>query len=181
MGIKSIYRSVKNVVSKETMIKPVDHLWAFIGAFVGIGLIGLIQTTTFGANDNVFLIGSFGASAVLIYGAPYSPFAQPRNLIGGHLVSAFIGVSIQLLLPHELWLSSALAVSLSIVAMQMTKTMHPPGGGTALIAVAGSKQVTGSGYYYILSPVLSGVLILFLVAMIVNNMPKGRRYPYKKE
>ena len=64
--------------------------------------------------------------------------------------------------------------------MQITKTMHPPGGATALIANIGSEQIKALGFYYILSPVLSGVLILFTVAVIVNNIPKHRSYPYKK-
>ena len=129
---------------------------------------------------DIFLIGSFGATAVLIFGATNSPLAQPRNLIGGHLISAIIGVCIYKLIPDTLWLSSALSVSLSIVAMQITKTMHPPGGATALIANIGSEKIINLGFVYILSPVMTGVAILFVVAMIVNNIPKNRNYPYKK-
>ena len=170
----------KYVVYRQTIIEPIDHLWTFIGAFAGIGLIGLLQTTKLGDIDNVFLIGSFGASAVLVFGATNSPLAQPRNLVGGHLVCAFIGVAVQCILPHQLWLCSALAVSVSIVAMQITKTMHPPGGATALIANIGSQKVKSLGFYYIISPVLTGVLILLLVAIIVNNIPEDRNYPYRK-
>jgi len=126
------------------------------------------------------LIGSFGASAVLIFGATNSPLAQPRNLVFGHLISAIVGVCIYKLIPDHLWLSSALSVSLSIVLMQITKTMHPPGGATALIANIGSEKIKNLGFYYILSPVMSGVIILFIVAMIVNNIPKHRNYPYRK-
>ena len=178
--IKRTYRVAKYVIYRQTIMEPIDHLWTFIGAFAGIGTIGLIQGTRFSEVDNIFLIGSFGASAVLVFGATNSPLAQPRNLVGGHLVCAVIGVTIQLLAPNQLWLSSALAVSLSIVAMQITKTMHPPGGATALIANIGSIKVKSLGYYYILSPVLSGVLILLIVALIVNNIPDDRDYPYKK-
>jgi CBS-domain-containing membrane protein len=127
------------------------------------------------------LIGSFGASSVLIYGAINSPLAQPRNLIGGHIVSAIIGVTVHKLIPNEIWLSSALAVALSIVFMQITKTLHPPGGATALIANIGSEKIKALGYIYVLSPVLTGVLILFLVALIFNNITPNRRYPVKKD
>jgi CBS domain-containing membrane protein len=178
--IKRSYRVAKYVVYRQTIIEPIDHLWTFIGAFAGIALIGLLQTTKLSDIDNVFLIGSFGASAVLVFGATNSPLAQPRNLVGGHLVCALIGVIVQCVLPNQLWLCSALAVSLSIVAMQITKTMHPPGGATALIANIGSQKVKSLGFYYILSPVLSGVLILLLVAIIVNNIPADRNYPYRK-
>ena len=117
---------------------------------------------------------------MLIYGATNSPLAQPRNLVGGHLISAIIGVAIHKLIPGEVWLSSALAVSLSIVMMQITKTLHPPGGATALIANIGSEKIQALGFLYVLSPVLVGVVILLIVALIFNNIPKNRFYPYKK-
>lgn len=178
--IHRAYRKSKYVVYRQTILNPSDHFWTFVGAFIGIALVGLIQGTQFGQTDNILLIGSFGATAVLIFGATNSPLAQPRNLIFGHLISAFIGVLIHKLIPDQLWLSSALAVSLSIVSMQITKTMHPPGGATALIANIGSEKIRALGFGYVFSPVLSGVLILFTVAVIVNNIPKNRNYPYKK-
>jgi CBS domain-containing membrane protein len=178
--IKRSYRIAKYVVYRQTIIEPIDHLWTFIGAFLGIGLIGLCHQNRFVEQDSVFLIGSFGASAVLIFGATHSPLAQPRNLVCGHVFSAVIGVSIQMLLPDQLWLASSLAVSFSIVAMQITKTMHPPGGATALIANIGSEKIKSLGYLFVLSPVLSGALILLGVALLVNNIPRHRTYPYRK-
>ena len=127
--------------------------------------------------ENVFLIGSFGASSVLVYGAIQSPLAQPRNLVGGHMVSAIIGVTVYQLLPDIIWLTAPLAVALSIVMMQVTKTLHPPGGATALIAVTGSAKIKALGFMYVLSPVLSGCLILLVVALIFNNMTAHRKYP----
>lgn len=178
--IKRGYRVAKYVVYRQTIVEPMDHLWTFIGAFLGIAAIGFIQSKQFTEYDNIFLIGSFGATAVLIFGATNSPLAQPRNLIGGHLISAIVGVCVYKLIPDQLWLSSALAVSLSIVTMQITKTMHPPGGATALIANIGSEKIKNLGFGYILSPVMTGVTILFLIAVIVNNIPRNRNYPYKK-
>ena len=178
--IHRAYRKSKYVVYRQTILNPSDHFWTFVGAFIGIALVGLIQGTQFGQTDNILLIGSFGATAVLIFGATNSQLAQPRNLIFGHLISAFIGVLIHKLIPDQIWLSSALAVSLAIVSMQITKTMHPPGGATALIANIGSEKIKALGFGYVLSPVLSGVLILFIVALAINNIPKNRNYPYKK-
>jgi CBS-domain-containing membrane protein len=177
--IKRNYRIAKYVVYRQTILEPMDHVWTFIGAFTGIALIGIIQGNHFGETDSVFLIGSFGASAVLIFGATNSPLAQPRNLLGGHFVSALVGVTVQQFLPDHLWLASALAVALAIVAMQMTKTMHPPGGATALIANIGSEKIKALGFMYVVSPVMSGVLILLLVALLVNNIPEHRQYPYR--
>ena len=177
-------RVVRYIIYRQTIVNPQDHLWTFIGAFLGIGIIGFTHEvfSSFSISDKVFLIGSFGASAVLIYGATNSPLAQPRNLIGGHLISAFIGVSIYKLLSNfdVLWLNAALAVSLSIVAMQCTRTLHPPGGATALIANLGTPKVLSLGYFYILYPVFTGVGILLLIAIITNNIPKNRSYPNKQ-
>lgn len=179
--IKRNYKKAKYVLYRETLIDPKEHLLTFLGAFFGIGIIGYINSKYFVLNDNLFLIGSFGASSVLIYGIVNSPLAQPRNLIGGHLVCAIVGVTVHKLLPNEVWLSSALAVALSIVLMQITKTLHPPGGATALIANIGSEKIKALGYLYVLSPVLTGVMILFTVALIFNNISKTRQYPVRKK
>jgi len=182
MVVRKIKRSIrfsKYVIYRETLIDYKEFLWSFIGAFVGIGLIAFIQSIHYSKLENIFLIGSFGASSVLIYGAVESPLAQPRNLIGGHFISAIIGVTIFKILPEIIWITAPLAVATSIVAMQLTKTLHPPGGATALIAVIGTEKVKAIGYFYAISPVLSGAFILFLVALVFNNMTKHRTYPTK--
>ncbi|RZJ71846.1 MAG: HPP family protein, partial [Flavobacterium sp.] len=171
------FRKARYVFYKETLVDFKEHFWAFVGSFIGLGIISYLQYQAFPETDLVFLIGSFGASCVLVYGVIQSPLAQPRNLIGGHVISAIIGVTIQRLLPDMLWLSAPLAVSLSIVFMQITKTLHPPGGATALIAVTGSPEIKNLGYWYVLNPVLSGVLILLAAALVFNNMTKNRQYP----
>jgi CBS-domain-containing membrane protein len=168
------------VFYKETLLDFKEHAWTFIGSFLGISLIGFLSTLHFTSHDYLFLIGSFGASAVLIYGVINSPLAQPRNLVGGHLISAIVGVTIHKLIPGDTWLAGALAVSISIVMMQITKTLHPPGGATALIANIGSEKITGIGYWYVFSPVLLGVLILLVIALIFNNTTSHRSYPKNK-
>lgn len=178
--IRRFSRLSKYIVYKETLVDAKEHFWSFIGSFFGIGLIAFLQSKVLLSQDNVLLIGSFGASSVLVYGAIQSPLSQPRNLIGGHVISALVGVSVQQLLPDLLWLSAPLAVSASIVLMQVTKTLHPPGGATALIAIIGSEKIKALGYWYVLSPVLTGVLILFLTAVIFNNMTPERSYPTNK-
>jgi CBS-domain-containing membrane protein len=182
--IRRIHRHVRTaryIVYKETLVDYKEHLWTFIGSFLGIGLIGFFSTRYFSPSDNLFLIGSFGASSVLIYGIVNSPLAQPRNLIGGHVICAIVGVTMHKLLPHDVWLSSALAVSIAIVLMQITKTLHPPGGATALIANIGSAKIQALGYLYVLSPVLSGAMVLLLVALFVNNVGSHRKYPNNKK
>lgn len=117
------------------------------------------------------LIGSFGASAVLLFGANDSPLAQPRNLVGGHLISAVTAVVIVALFGSNPY-SIALTVGVVIFVMYMTGTTHPPGGATALIGVQGN-----AGLDFILVPVLAGVLILLIVALFTNNLVRHRQYP----
>jgi len=176
--------------------------WSWIGAFLGISSLSYLHFNLCLTNTDLeMLVGSFGASAVLIYGAIKSPLAQPRNLIGGHIISAIIGVACYKLLgsgianpfvdsdniigaacaivlgtPH-MWLASSVAVATAIAAMLATKTLHPPGGATALIAVMGSERIHNLGFLYALIPVGAGALIMLIVALLVNNIPKNRRYP----
>jgi CBS domain-containing membrane protein len=154
--------------------------WSGLGAFVGIFLVAVLnRLISSSLTEHLFLIGSFGASAVLIYGAPQAEFSQPRNLVGGHLISAIIGITLYKLLPDSGALASALAVSLAVVAMHATRTLHPPGGATALIAATGSSGSHVLGYMFVLTPVAVGALVMLAVALVVNNLsgnPK-RHYP----
>ena len=99
-GLKRNIKLARIIIYKETLIDKREHLWTFAGSFCGIGLIGWLNSYLFDVYDNIFLIGSFGASSVLIYGIINSPLAQPRNLIGGHLICAFTGVTIHYLIPE---------------------------------------------------------------------------------
>lgn len=154
-----------------------EVFWSWIGAALGIGLLAWLASRFFAPHDLPLMIGSFGASAVLLYGAPRSPLAQPRNLVGGHVVSALVGVLCWQLFHDIPGLAQALAVATAIALMHMTKTLHPPGGATALIATLGSPEIARLGYWYVLMPATLGPLVLPLVALLVNNLPKTRRYP----
>ena len=154
-----------------------EILWSWIGAFFGILPVDWLNYHLFADTDFVFIIGSFGASAVLIYGAVKSPLAQPRNLMGGHIISAIIGVAVFKLCGNHLWLASPLAVATAIAAMHATKTLHPPGGATALIAVIGSEKIHALGFYYAVIPVGVSAFIMLAVALTVNNLCRTRKYP----
>lgn len=154
-----------------------ELIWSWLGAMIGIGICGYLSSKYFEPRDMTFLIGSFGASAVLVYGAIKSPLAQPRNLVGGHILSGLVGVACSQLFGNIVWFASALAVSFAIVAMLATKTLHPPGGATALIAVIGGAKIHDLGFFYAVLPAGAGALILLLVALIVNNLSKHRKYP----
>lgn len=128
--------------------------------------------------------GSFGATAVLVYGAPNVPFSQPRNVIGGHLISCFVGVACYEVLDRQWlqspWLSVPVGASLALMSMQLTGTVHPPAGGTVLIAVLGSEQIRDLGFA-LLVPTLIGALLLVGVALLNNMVPSRKaKAPYPK-
>lgn len=173
--MKKFLKQFKKVNSEP--IERSNLIWSWIGSFIGIFAISYFHRDILNDNDLTLVIGSFGASAVLIYGAVNSPLAQPRNLVGGHILSAIIGVVAFKLFSDNILFASAFAVATSILIMQLTLTLHPPGGATALIAVIGSNQIHELGFLYILVPVTSGAFILLVIAVIVNNIPKHRYYP----
>jgi CBS-domain-containing membrane protein len=165
---------------KKVNTEPIERsniIWSWIGSFLGILAISFFHKDILNDNDLTLVIGSFGASAVLVYGAVNSPLAQPRNLIGGHILSALVGVISYKLFFDNILFCSAFAVATSILVMQLSLTLHPPGGATALIAVIGSEKIHDLGFLYILYPVTTGAFILLIIAIVVNNIPHHRHYP----
>ncbi|KAF9456427.1 HPP family-domain-containing protein [Collybia nuda] len=159
-------------------------LWSFIAAFCGISLIQAVfgHAAYFIRRGVPSIVASYGATAVLIYGAIEAPLAQPRALFGGHFIGALTGICVTKLfhlLPTEekfeklLWLAGSLSCALSIVFMQMTSTTHPPAGATALLAALNT-EVREMGWYYLPVVLLTSALSL-AVALIFNNIQ--RRYP----
>jgi CBS-domain-containing membrane protein len=142
-------------------------LFGGIGGLLGIGALALLGASL----DVTLLLGSFGASCVLLFGYPDAPFAQPANVVGGHLLCTVIGIAaVQMLGPH-LWVL-ALAVGLSISLMMATRTVHPPAGSNPVIVFLGH-----AGWKFLFFPVLSGAVLLVLVAWVYNNATRKTRYP----
>lgn len=154
-----------------------EAAWSWLGAFVGIAAVAFLHYNKLGPGGTAMVVGSFGATAVLIYGAIRSPLAQPRNVVGGHLVSALIGVVSWQLFSGLPWFAAAFAVATAIGVMHYTRTLHPPGGATALIAVIGGAKIHALGFGYVLSPIFTGVMIMMAVSLLLNNVVKWRRYP----
>lgn len=146
------------------------------GGFIGILLTMWASVHYLGAQGAAMLVASMGASAVLLFAAPHGQLSQPWNLLGGHLVSALIGVSCALTISNPL-LAASLAVALAIGAMHYLRCIHPPGGATALTAVVGGTSVHELGYMFVLTPVLLNALILLITAVAVNYVFPWRRYP----
>ncbi|KAL0080168.1 HPP family protein, partial [Phycomyces blakesleeanus] len=162
-------------------------IWSFVGAWIGICVLEVVflYGSSFEKRHVPMLIGSFGASSVLLYGAIEAPLSQPRNVVGGHLIGSLVGVILCTLLQRlpnfdsvdqqeaVRWVAGATAVALTVVLMQITKTMHPPAGATAVLAVV-QDNVVDIGWLYIGVVILSAVLQL-VIALLVNNIE--RRYP----
>ena len=156
----------------------------YVGLLVFAGMLACLAPHYFFRPGTAppLLIISAAASAVLIYGAPMSPLAQPRNVFFGHLVSAFIGVSLYKAivvyspLPEAPYIVGCFSVAASTSVMLALGILHPPGGATALIAVIGP-GVPDAGWMWILNPVLVTAVILVLVALVLNNLFTKHRYP----
>ena len=175
--LKAYFAKMKGTTKSPPRVSAEEIIWSWVGGFVGIGVVAYLNYSRFEHTDLVMIVGSFGASAVLIYGAIKRPLAQPRNLLGGHVISAITGVTCYLLFHNHLWFASALAVATSIALMHATKTLHPPGGATALIAVIGGEKIHALGYLYAIIPVGVGATIMLAIALLINNIPQKRRYP----
>jgi CBS-domain-containing membrane protein len=174
---RDYFRKMQGVSKCPPVISLSEILWSWIGAFLGISAVALMSYQVLEGKALTMIVGSFGASAALIYGAVGSPLAQPRNLVGGHVLSAIVGVAcFQLLQPH-IWLAAALAVATAVAVMQATRTLHPPGGATALIAVICGESIHKLGYLYAIFPVAAGAAIMLVIALLVNNISDTRRYP----
>ena len=161
-------------------LNPVSHterLISTVGGFIGIFLILVASWRVLGDEEAALLIvGSMGASAVLLFAVPHGPLSQPWALIGGHTASALIGVTCAMLVP-DLFLAAALAVGLAIGAMHVLRCIHPPGGATALTAVIGGPAVHALGFQFVFAPVLLNVAIILGTAIGVNYFFVWRRYP----
>lgn len=154
-----------------------EIFWSWLGSLIGIGLCAYLSSLYFEPRELPLLFGPLGASAVLVFAASKSPLAQPRSLIGGHIIAGLIGVAAYQLFGRVNWLAAALAVSFAIAAMLATKTLHPPAGATALIAVIGGENIHALGFLYPFLPAGAGAFLLLIVALLFNNLLQHRKYP----
>lgn len=127
-------------------------------ACVSIGAIGFV-TGRLMSGGSPAVIASMGAAAVIVFQFPQSPAARVWPILGGHLVSALIGVTVSQLIPDRM-IAGGVAVGLSLWAMAMLRCMHPPGGGTALVAVLGGAVIQDAGYRFVLFPTFINALLL---------------------
>ena len=144
---------------------------SLVAALFSTLTIGVLTLLTYKTEYGIFLIASFGSSMVLLYGYPESPFAQPKNIFFGHLLTAFVGV-LFVYMPLPIYISIPLAVGIGVGLMIFLSITHPPAGGNPIIVIIG-----GVSFNYLLSPIISGSVIVLIFGIILNRFIAKKKYP----
>ena len=156
-------------LNKEILIKGI------IAGFFSAVTIGVLTVLTYKTTLGLFIAASFGSSMVLLFGFPESPFAQPKNVFFGHLVSALVGVFFVNFIPLPIYISIAGAVGIGIFLMIILDVVHPPAGGNPIMVIIGS-----ASFEYLINPIIFGCILILLIAIIVNKFLLKKDYPTKK-
>ena len=153
-------------ITKPTLQK------ALIAGFFSAFTIGVLTVLTYKSTLGYFLAASFGSSMVLLFGFPESPFAQPKNVFFGHLITALVGVIFVNFIPLPIYINIALAVGAGIFFMILLNVVHPPAGGNPIIVILGSVS-----FDYLLNPIMVGSIIIIVFGIILNRFILKKKYP----
>ena len=145
---------------------------SLIAAVFSTFTIGVLSLLTYKTPYGLFIIASFGSTMVLLYGYPESPFAKPKNIFFGHLLTAFVGVLFVNYVPLPIYVIIPLAVGAGVGLMIILNVTHPPAGGNPIIVIMGSVS-----FEYLISPVISGSIIVIIFGVILNKFIANRKYP----
>jgi len=145
---------------------------SILAGIFSICTIGVLTVLTYKTELGIFIIASFGSSMVLLFGYPESPFAQPKNVFFGHLLTALVGMFFLYFIPLPLFIIIPLAVGFGVGLMILFNVTHPPAGGNPIIVIIGSVSID-----YLLSPVISGSIIIIIFAIVVNRLILKKKYP----
>ncbi|WP_409343842.1 HPP family protein [Paenibacillus sp. MBLB4367] len=167
MQSTSFFAKMKGGGRSPLKAVPRTAILGFAGGFAAIALLGLLTDWTSAA----WIMAPFGASCVLVFVAWDAPLSQPRNVVGGHLVSTVVGLTVFHSGGSGIW-AVALAVGLAIGAMVLTRTTHPPAGANPIVVM-----MAGSGWTFLIAPVLVGSLMIVFAGLVINNLDEKRKYP----
>ena len=145
---------------------------SIFAGFFSVVTIGVLTLLTYKTDYGIFLLASFGSSMVLLYGYPASPFAQPKNVFFGHLLTTLVGIFFLHFIPLPLFIIIPLAVGFGVGLMILLNVTHPPAGGNPIIVIIGSVSID-----YLLSPVISGSIIIIIFAIVLNRLILKKKYP----
>jgi CBS domain-containing membrane protein len=154
-----------------------DRLFACLGALAGIALTSLVSALLVPGHALVLLAAPMGASAVLVFAVPASPLAQPWPVIGGNVLSALVGIMVARLVPAP-EIGVGLAVGGAILVMSLTRSLHPPGGASALIGVIGGPAVAALGYRFVIVPVALNAVLLVATGIAFHRLSR-HSYPHR--
>tara|TARA_Y100000768_G_C23590270_1_gene501257 strand:+ start:79 stop:537 length:459 start_codon:yes stop_codon:yes gene_type:complete len=146
---------------------------SFLAGLFSIITIGILTLLTYKTDFGIFLIASFGSSMVLLFGYPESPFAQPKNVFFGHLLTTIVGIFFLQFIPLPSFIIIPLAVGLGVGLMILFNVTHPPAGGNPIIVIIG-----GVSFEYLLSPVITGSIIIIIFAIVLNRLILKKKYPH---
>lgn len=164
---RTYFHKMKGEGRSPLKVVPKNAGMGFVGGLITIALLSLLTDMT----SAVWIMAPFGASCVLAFGIWDAPLSQPRNIIGGHLVSTCVGLVYYHIFGDGVWVVG-LAVGSAIAAMMLTKTTHPPAGADPIVVI-----LAGSGWSFLVTPVLVGSVLIVFIALIINNLHRHRKYP----
>jgi len=153
-------------MKKEIIIKGL-----IAGLFSTI-TIAALTFLTYKTQYGIFLIASFGSSMVLLYGYPESPFAQPKNIFFGHLVTSVVGILVLFYIPLPIYITIPVAVGTGVCLMIILNVTHPPAGGNPIIVIIGSVSID-----YLINPIITGTIIILIFGIILNRLILKKKYP----
>ena len=153
-------------MEKDNLVRSI-----LAGLFSAI-TIGALTYLTYKTTFGLFLIASFGSSMVLLYGYPESPFAQPKNIFFGHLLTALVGIIISNFVPLPIFITIPIAVGLGVGLMILFNVTHPPAGGNPIIVIIGSVSLD-----YLINPIITGSIIVLVFGIVINRFILKKKYP----
>ncbi len=153
-------------------MKKIDIVRSIIAGLFSAITIGALTLLTYKTEFGIFLIASFGSSMVLLFGYPESPFAQPKNIFFGHLLTSFVGITFLHMVLLPVYVLLPLAVGFGVALMILLNVTHPPAGGNPIIVIMGSVSLD-----YLINPVIIGSLIILIFGVILNRLILKKKYP----
>ena len=149
-----------------------EFIKSLLAGLFSIITIGALTLLTYKTELGVFLIASFGSSMVLLYGYPENPFAQPKNIFFGHLLTSVVGIIFLFFTALPTFIIIPLAVGLGVSLMILFKVTHPPAGGNPIIIIIGSVSID-----YLISPIITGSIIIIVFGIVLNRLILKKKYP----